>query len=267
MAPSGGPRDTTVCTIAQEGFARFVSLSLELTRVRAGTRPGGPPQRSVVRGRGGRRPSHGVAGTTPVSHGGRLFVACPRTQGAGRGSHSAILGQPHCRGPAEYGHIGGNLYERHRRHVPLGVPRDDPLRDGRAYLSDGPEHQKRARPPHGPQGKDMAPTQPHLSCHLSGGSVPLYKSPHHTVDATSCTRSCRAGTHSPICLNNFPICVMYARGGRDNGTQGAGTRGSRCMSRRFQLPKPEYSALSHPASGQAGSAGNRGPPRQGCTGA
>ena len=119
--------DTTACTIAQEGFARFVSLSLELTRVRAGTRPGGPPQRSVVRGRGGRRPSHGVAGTTPVSHGGRLFVACPRTQGAGRGSHSAILGQPHCRGPAEYWHVGGNSYERHRRHVPLGVPRDDLL--------------------------------------------------------------------------------------------------------------------------------------------
>ena len=72
-----------------------------------------------------------------------------------------------------------------------------PLRDGRAYQADGPGHQKRARPSHGPQGKDMAPTQPYLSCHLGGGDVPLYKSPHHTGDATRCTRSCRAGTHSP----------------------------------------------------------------------
>ena len=168
-----------------------------------------------------------------------LCDACPRAQGANRGSHSAILGQPHCRGPAEYRHAGRNSRERHRRHVPVGVPRDDLLPTERWACAPSRWYEASeagSTVPRTPGEEHGSHSATLVLRHLSGGSVPLYKSPHHTVDATSCTRSCRAGTHSPICLNNFPICVMYARGGRDNGTQGAGMCGSRCMSQRFQFP-------------------------------
>ena len=120
VAPSGGPRDTTVCTIAQEGCVSFVGHGPVLTRVRTGARPGGPPQRSVVRGRSGRRPGHGVTGTTPAPHSGRAQRRAPRTQGSSRGSHSAIRSWLHCRGRAGYRHNGRNLHERHWRHVSKG---------------------------------------------------------------------------------------------------------------------------------------------------
>ena len=69
----------------------------------------GTPAARLSTGYSGRRPGHGVTGTTPVSHSGRALKACPRAPGADSGSHSAKHSQHHGRGLCRVQAHGKNL--------------------------------------------------------------------------------------------------------------------------------------------------------------
>ena len=116
----------------------------------------GPPAARLSTGYSGRRPGHGVAGTTPVSHSGRALKACPRAPGADSGSHSAKQSAP------QPGTVPGTgtreePCERHWRRVPGGVPHDDLLLaegDGIVHSPGSTTHLKRSRlVPRAPTGR------------------------------------------------------------------------------------------------------------------
>ena len=86
-----------------------------------------------------------------------------------------------------------------------------PLRDGRAHLPDGPKHRKRARQSHGPQGKNMAPTQPTLVLPPGRGQCATLSEPPPYGRRNHLHSQLPRGHPFPPCLGNFPICVMYAK--------------------------------------------------------